>query len=172
MVEEMFHQTPEYFKQFSKKFIFFISESPPTITTEVIPNYAYGIYSDASDQCCGFDNFHYHIIAETTTDLGKQKKYTVPCLYSTYKHLLYNSTDHFFTGNLMKQLQSTTINSTHQWINNPILVYEDAYPLCVQCKNNITIPKLILCLLKLLIACLELLIVICVVTFVEYWIFY
>ena len=114
MVEEMFHQTPEQFKQFNKKFKFFSSESPPIITTEVIPNYAYGIHSDANDQCCGFDNFHYHIIAETTTDLGKQKKYTVPCLYSTYKHLLYNSTDHFFAGDLMKQLNNA-VNYNQQY---------------------------------------------------------
>ena len=112
MVEEMFHQTPEYFKQFNKKFKFFISESPPIITTEVIPNYAYGIHSDANDQCCGFDNFHYHIIAETTTDLGKQKKYTVPCLYSTYKHLLYNLHGSFLYRRFD---ETTTVNYNQQY---------------------------------------------------------
>lgn len=108
MVEAMYHQSPEFFKSYQKQFRFFISDEIPNLHSLKAQNFAFGKHE--SNQFCPIkDQNHYHVLIDTegVPDLLKNinvKTYVVPCLLSTFKFLIYQSTDHFSCGVIMEKL--------------------------------------------------------------------
>ena len=82
MVEAMFERSPNYFKQFRKKFKFLIVEEKPTFS---IGN-CYAVCAHFDSEFCNLVSSHYHVLIDTTTLKTKHcndfKAFLALCLYS------------------------------------------------------------------------------------------
>ena len=121
MVEAMFERTPEFFRQFQKKFHYFICRSEPIFDTKEINNsFAYSLHENNS--FCRIKEQHYHVIAalDQVTEAFKKnssKPYSIPCLYTCFRLLLHKtqSINITFHGEIFEKLQQAVIyNHQHQ----------------------------------------------------------
>ena len=101
MVEAMFERTPEFFRQFQKKFHYFICRSEPIFDTKDVNNsFAYNLHENNS--FCRIKEQHYHVIAafDQVTEAFK-KILQNPILYLTYTHVSdFYSTKHNLSTSL------------------------------------------------------------------------
>ena len=106
MVEAMHEQHPDYFKQYRKKFRYFIFDKEPEVGCDIPPgsNYAFGIHASSSDHYCGYEKQpHYHVLMECQSE--KRKGFNIPCLYSTFCLLIEDCIELKFQGDIIKRLQ-------------------------------------------------------------------
>ena len=124
MVEAMYEQSPDYFKQFRKNNKFFILNHEPNFSDFASKaNFAVSSHSNKSDFCNhSIDNEkHYHVLVEFTkesTDLLNKmtlKAFVVPCLLSTFKYLFLSCSNYELSGPLMEKLK---IAVNYNSINN------------------------------------------------------
>ena len=118
MVEAMYEQSPDYFKQFRKKYKFFILNHEPNFSGFASKaNFAVSSHSNKLDFCNhSIDKEkHYHVLVEFTkeaTDLLNKmtsKAFVVPCLLSTFKYLILGFK--FLMKKLKKALNYNSINN-------------------------------------------------------------
>ena len=124
MVEAMYEQSPDYFKQFRKNYKFFILNHEPKIFRLRFKSKFCGIlYSNKLDFCnhSSDNEKHYHVLVEFTkesTDLLNKrtsKAFVVPCLLSTFKFLMLECSNYKLSGPLMEKLK---IAVNYNSINN------------------------------------------------------
>ena len=60
MVEEMVERTPEYFRQFSKQYNYFICRSEPIFDHTITKNFAYSL--NMNDDFCKVPGSHFQVI--------------------------------------------------------------------------------------------------------------
>ena len=82
----MYERSPAYFKQFQKKFRFFVSEEKPAL--RFARNYAVSINFE-NGYCKVLPSNHYHVffdVSDVSTEILKRNKlYAVPCLYTIFR---------------------------------------------------------------------------------------
>ena len=124
MVEAMYKQSPDYFKQFRKNYKFFILNHEPNFSGFASKaNFAVSSHSNKLDFCNhSIDNEkHYNVLVEFTKDttdlLNKltSKALVVPCLLSTLKYLILGCSNYKLSGPLMEKLK---IAVNYNSINN------------------------------------------------------
>ena len=106
MVEAMYEQPPDFFKQHRKIFRYLVLEKEPRIGLDIPSgsNYAFGVHSSTSDYLCAFEKQpHYHVLFECDSII--RKGYNAPCLYSTFCLLLTDCSSLVMQGEIMKRLQ-------------------------------------------------------------------
>ena len=92
MVEAMFEQTPEFFRQFQKKFHYFISRSEPiTDTKEINNSFVHSLHENNS--FCRIKNQHYHVIAALDQVTEAFEKF----LQSPIQYLVYTHVSDFYS---------------------------------------------------------------------------
>ena len=124
MVEAMYEQSPDYFKQFRKNYKFFILNHEPIFSGFASnTNFAVSSHTNKLDFCNqSIDNEkHYHVLVEFTKEstdfLNKMtsKAFVVPCLLSTFKYLILGCSNYELSGTLMEKLK---IAVNYNSINN------------------------------------------------------
>ena len=103
----MYERSPKFFVPFQKKFKFFITDSEPIFQKTNTNNFAYVLHEKKFD-FCDSKSVHYHVLAEISKvpeDFKKinSKGYSVPCLYSCFKSLIF-STNMVISGAIMDKL--------------------------------------------------------------------
>ena len=95
MVEAMYEQSPDYFKQFRKIYSFFILNQEPNFSGFASnANFAVSSHSNKLDFCIQSIDNEKHVLVEFTeesTDLLKKmtsKAFVVPCPVYTFKYLI------------------------------------------------------------------------------------
>ena len=124
MVEAMYEQSPEYFKQFQKKFKFFFLNNEPDVSD--LPsntNFAFAVHSNQNEFCSqspANGQPHYHVLIEVTKECTKAvnkmtlKSFIVPCLLSSFKCLIMRCSKHHLSGPLMEKMKmAVNYNSTN-----------------------------------------------------------
>ena len=104
MVEAMFERSPNYFKQFQKQFKFLITDEKPNLTAS--NNYA--VCPHFESDFCQLPTNHFHVLIESAIDVETMKPIktlTVPCLFTTFRHLFSTSTSLEFKGDTFSRLQ-------------------------------------------------------------------
>ena len=114
MVEAMYEQFPDYFKQFRKSYKLFILNHEPNFSGFASKaNFAVSSHSNKLDFCNhSIDNEkHYHVLVEFTKEsndlLNKMtsKAFVVPCLLSTFKYLILGCSNYELSDPLMEKLK-------------------------------------------------------------------
>lgn len=108
MVEAMYENSPDFFKQFQKNFRFYVSDTRPTLREHNFVNFCFGVHN--CDKFCPVSTHHYHVLVDVENNVELFKKlgiklYVVPCLFSCYKLLLANTEEFFCTGDIFNKLQ-------------------------------------------------------------------
>ena len=101
MVEAMYERSLNYFKQFQKQFNVLIADEKPKLTA--LNNYAVCPHFKSQ-----LPTNHFHVLIENAIDvetLKPIKTFAVPCLFTTFRHLLSNSTSLEFKGDTFSKLQ-------------------------------------------------------------------
>ena len=115
MVEAMYEQSPEFLKKFRKNFEFFILNNEPD-ASQLPPNtnFAFANHSIQNESCAQLldnDHPHIHVLIEVTKDcvdvVNKMTSTTfvVPCLLSSFKHLILGCSKLHLSGPLMEKLK-------------------------------------------------------------------
>ena len=105
----MFERSPDYFKQFRKKFRYFLFREKPKLAVDFSTDMvlAFGLHSPAHDGFCNAltDN-HYHVLAQCfgESHKGQPKSYLLLCLYTTYALLISNSDEKEMFGEMFEKL--------------------------------------------------------------------
>ena len=123
MVEAMYEQYPDYFKQFRKNYKFFILNNEPNFSGFASnANFAVSSHSNKLDfRNHSIDNEKHQLLVENTkesTDLLKKmtsKAFIDPCLLSTFKYLILGCSNYKLSGPLMEKLK---IAANYNSINN------------------------------------------------------
>ena len=107
MVEAMYERSLEFFVPFQKKFKIFIIDSEPIFQKTNTNSFAYVLHEKKFD-FCDSKSVHYHVLAEISKDPEDFKKtnskgYSVPCLYSCFKSLIF-STNMVISGAIVDKL--------------------------------------------------------------------
>ena len=108
MVEAMVERTPEYFRQFSKQYRYFICRSEPIFDHTVTKNFAYSLHMN--DDFCKVPGSHYHVIASNdqlpnSFKSTASKPFIIPCLFTCFKLLIkFNLTNTIFRGEIMNKI--------------------------------------------------------------------
>ena len=115
MVEAMYEQSPEFFKEFRKNFKFFLLNNEPDASQLPLnTNFAFATHSIQNESCAQLldnDHPHIHVLIEVTKDcVDVVKKMTsttfvVPCLLSSFKHLILGCSKLHLLGPLMEKLK-------------------------------------------------------------------
>ena len=115
MVEATYEQSPEFLKKFRKNFKFFILNTEPD--TSQIPlntNFAFATHSIYNEFCAQLlDDTppHIHVLIEVTKDcvdvVNKMTStsFVVPCLLSSFKHLIMGCSKLHLSVPLMEKLK-------------------------------------------------------------------
>ena len=126
MVEAMYEQSPEFFQKFRKNFKFFILNNEPDASQ--IPlntNFAFATNSFQNESCAQLldnDHPHIHVPIEVTKDcvdvVNKMTStiFVVPCLLSSFKHLILGCSKLHLSGPLMEKLKIAV--KYNNFINN------------------------------------------------------
>ena len=93
MVEAMYENSPEHFKNFQKQFKYTICVTEPKPQDSGIENFAYDYHSSLTViDGCSFGSSHWHLIFE---DKGPENSFfssyapaTIPCLVTFFKSLI------------------------------------------------------------------------------------
>ena len=98
-------RTPDYFKQFSKKFRYFVTEQFPSFGLD--DNFAYAFHNTKSRYCSIKDNKHWHVMIY----MGESKKpnYPVPCPFTCFSLLIADGVNIQMNGVLFDELQETRL---------------------------------------------------------------
>ena len=124
MIEALYEQSPDYFKQFCKTYTFFILNHGPNFSGFASnANFAVSSHSNKLDFCNqSIDNIkHYHVLVEFTkeyTDLlykMTSKAFVAPCLLFTFNYLVFGCSNYQLSGPLMEKLE---IAVNYNSINN------------------------------------------------------
>ena len=115
----MVERTPEYFRQFSKQYRYFICRSQPIFDHSVTKNFAYSLHMN--DDFCKVPGSHYHVIA-SNDQLPDSFKYTaskpfiIPFLFNCFKLLIKtNSANTVFCGVIMNKIdEAVKYNEQHR----------------------------------------------------------
>ena len=103
MVEAMYENSPEYFKNFQKRFKYTICDTEPKPQDSGIENYAYGCHSSSTViDGSSFGSCYWHLIFE---DNGLEDNIvfspyapaTIPCLVTWFKILILPTEKNFVT---------------------------------------------------------------------------
>ena len=100
----MFERSPNYFKQFQKQFKFLIADEKPNLTAS--KNYA--VCPHFESEFCQLPNNPFHVLIESAIDVETMKPiktFTVPCLFTAFRHLFSTSTSLEFKGDTFSKLQ-------------------------------------------------------------------
>ena len=139
MVEAMYEQSPEFFKKFRKNFKFFILNNEPDASQLPLnTNFAFATHSIQNESCAQLldnDHPHIHVLIEVTKDcVDVVKKMTsttfvVPCLLSSFKHLILGCSKLHLSGPLMEKLKiavnyNNSINNSTE-LTLEVLLYEE-----------------------------------------------
>ena len=124
MVEAMYEQSPEYFKQFRKNFKFFFLNNEPDVSD--LPsntNFAFAVHSNQNEFCSqspANGQPHYHVLIEVTKECTEAvnkmtlKSFIVPCLLSSFKYLIMRCSKYHLSGPLMEKMKlAVNYNSTN-----------------------------------------------------------
>ena len=87
----MYERSPDFFRKFQKRFLFFILEEEPALDTSQFSTFAYSFHEDPSEFCkkvCP----HYHLLIDKQNvkechQLSSLSSYNVPCLFTCFKVL-------------------------------------------------------------------------------------
>ena len=115
MVDAMYEQSPEFFKKFRKNFkIFILNNEPDASQLPLNTNFAFAAHSIQNESCAQLldnDHPHIHVLIEVTKDcvdvVNKMTSTTfvVPCLLSSFKHLILGCSKIHLSGPLIKKLK-------------------------------------------------------------------
>ena len=113
MVQAIYEQSPDYFKQFRKNYKFFILNNEPNFSGFASnANFAVSSHSNKLDFCNhSIDNEKQYLLVESTKEstglLNKMtsKAFVVPCLLSTFKYLILGCSNYKLSGPLMEKLK-------------------------------------------------------------------
>ena len=119
MVEAMVERTPEYFRQYSKQYRYFICRSEPIFDHTVTQNFGYSLHMN--DDFCKVPGSHYHVIASNdqlpnSFKSTASKPFIIPCLFTCFKLLIKtNLTNTVFCGEIMNKIdEAVNYNEQHQ----------------------------------------------------------
>ena len=111
----MYEQSPKFFKKFRKNFKFFILNNEPDISQLPLnTNFAFATHSTQNESCTqllDIDHPHIHALIELTEDcvdiVNKLTSTTffVPCLLSSFKHLILGGSKIQLLGPLTEKLK-------------------------------------------------------------------
>ena len=114
----MFERTPDFFRQFQKKY-YFICRSEPIFDTEGINN-SFADNLHEKNSFCRIKEQHYYVIAalHQVTEafkLNSSNLYSISCLYTCFRFLLHKtqSVNLNFRGEIFEKLQQA-VNYNHQ----------------------------------------------------------
>ena len=111
MCEQVFEQSPSYFKQFAIKFNYFISEKYPILPTD---NFALAFHNPKSDACTVTNVKHWHLMIYSECESNKGG-YAVPCPYACFRRLIFEGINVSFTGNIFDKLETAvTYNDKYE----------------------------------------------------------
>ena len=108
MVEAMVERTPEFFRQFSKQYRYFICRSEPIFDHTVTKNFAYSLHM--KDNFCKVTGSHYHVIASNdqlpnSFKSTASKPFIIRCLFTCFKILIKSTlTNTVFRGEIMNKI--------------------------------------------------------------------
>ena len=115
----MVERTPEYFRQFSKQYRYYICRSEPIFDHTVTKNFAYSLHMN--EDFCKVPGSHYHVIASSdqlpnSFKSTASKPFIIPCLFSCFKLLIKtNLTNTVFRGKIMNKIdEAVNYNEQHQ----------------------------------------------------------
>lgn len=137
----MFEKTPDFFKQFQKKLVYFTNDSIPDFLQE-FTSYAYGFHNDSSKEYCSLNNSnHYHFMVDISSAPTKEfplPVHAIPCVYSTFKYLIASANKRIFQGDLFAKLQSAVLyNAKTQQDKTSVTVLRKRLPqTALSCKSN------------------------------------
>ena len=104
----MLERSPNYFEQFQKQFKFLIADEKPKLTASnncaVCPHF--------ESEFCQLPTNHFHVLIEIAIDVETMKPikiFAVPCLFTTFRHLLSTSTSLEFKGDTFSKLQLAVV---------------------------------------------------------------
>ena len=105
MVEAMFEMSPDYFRQFQKRFIFFTCDHlPVNLSTHSAYAYAYHNESVQFDFCSKIN--HYHVVLDAAAEENLMLQvFSIPCLYTCYKYLISMLEEKSLKGEIYTKLQ-------------------------------------------------------------------
>ena len=123
MIEAMCEQSPEYFKQFRKNFIFFfLNNEPKVFDLPSNTNFAFAVHSNQNEFCSqspANGQPHYHVLIKVTKEctgaVNKMtlKSFIVPCLLSSFKCLIMGCSKYHLSVPLMEKMEvAVNYNST------------------------------------------------------------
>ena len=117
MVEARYEQSSEFFEKFRKNFKFFILNNEPDASQLPLnTNLAFATHSIQNESCAQLldnDPPHIHVLIEVTKEcvdvVNKMTSTTfvVPCLLSSFKHLILGCSKLHLSGLLMEKLKIT-----------------------------------------------------------------
>ena len=115
MVEAMYEHPPEFFKKFRKSFkFFFLNTEPDTSQLPLNTYFAFATHSIHNEYCAQLlDDAppHIHVLIEVTKDcvdvVNKMTStsFVVPCVLSSFKHLILGCSKFHLLGPLMEKLK-------------------------------------------------------------------
>ena len=120
MVEAMYENSHDYFRQFKKQFQFYTTPTKPCLSSQEI-SYIIGYHPSSSViPFCSLSYNHYHVLCEILPSDKNSQKSNVPCLVNCFFHLFRSLSGLIVVGTLAAKLQSCVsiifqLNSTtHQ----------------------------------------------------------
>ena len=163
----MYEQSPEFLKKFRKNFKFFIlNTEPDTSQLPLNTNFAFATHSIHNEYCAQLlDDAppHIHVLIEVTNDCVNvvnkmtSTSFVVPCLLSSFKHLILGCSKFHLSGPLMEKLKIAVNynNSLTTQLTLVVLLYEgdchkfallhklDSIPTQTDLITNVTIERFI-----------------------------
>ena len=157
MVEAMYEQSPEFFKEFQMYFKFCISNTLPEFffsPTNKEVSYAYAKHSrDGSSTSINEfsvdSQFHYHILIEIEKLSAKDQKpltpklFNAPCLFTCFIELISIVKDYVVVGPIMDKLTAAVLYNNHHSLETPCRLFKKRLPQfyvqwnCKQTQNNL-----------------------------------
>jgi hypothetical protein len=111
MCEQVIQQSPGYFKQFARKFKYFVTEKYPTLPAD---NFAFAFHNPKSDACTVSNVKHWHLLLYSSSDFIKGG-YSVPCPYACFSRLILEGINFSLTGDIFTKLQrAVTYNEKYE----------------------------------------------------------
>jgi hypothetical protein len=109
MCEQLYEQSPDYFRKFAKNFRYTICESYPAATG----SFAFAFHNPKSDACSIKNNAdHWHLLTYTETASGAAGGYDVPCPYSCFYELIWSGNKITYEGDIFKRLRNAVVYVT------------------------------------------------------------
>ena len=106
MVEAMYENSHDYFRQFKKQFKFYTTPTKPCLSSQEI-SYIIGYHPSSSViPFCSLSYNHYHVLCEILPSDKNSQKSNIPCLVNCFFHLFRPLSGLIVVGTLAAKLQS------------------------------------------------------------------